>query len=208
MAHKVAPPIDVEMTLSLGWGMRCECCSAQAEYMKNIQTITAAIAALFLASCGSNDIVLTSEVDEKLIIERDTIQLKADSKTYDDALDREIKYRSDIVRTICGYSPEHCSKIKHALAIKHELAVLRYAKKLNKGPVWRQEWRYIPVTRDRNGKETVGEEIIVKCYSPSLTEKAKQALDGYPFTRTVTYSGTTLKDTAARTICAEYAKWE
>ncbi len=191
------------MELSLELGMRCERCSAQAEHMKNIHAITAATAALFLASCGSNDIVVTSEVGEKLIVERDTIRLKSNSKDH-------IEGWKSILETHSRSEKHFCDDITDKLCIDHrqETAAIKHKISLNEGPVWSQEWRYLPVMRDRNGKETVGEESFLTCYSPNLSAKDKDILNGQIITALRNYNTPKLHDSVARTICNEYPKWE
>ena len=203
---KCTPPTDVEMTLSLGRGMRCECCSAQAGHMKNIHAITAATAALFLASCGSNDIVVTSEAGEKLIVERNTIRLHSDSSTQEskDFADKMLQHEIENADFYCS-RPEFqdtCEEKKQAIAaVKHKIM-------LNEGPSWYQEWRYIPIKRDRNGTETVGKERYAQCYSPTLTEEDKTIISGHLIMKSTLSKGTTIYNSAGKTICAEYPKWE
>ena len=171
--------------------------------MKNIHVITAAAAALLLASCGSNDIVMTSEVGEKLIVERDTIRLVSTSKD-------DIQAWQEILKAQNGSGKYYCDGLSKKLCTEHlqEAAAIKHRVTLNEGPVWSQQWRYIPVMRDRNSKETVGEESFVTCYSPNFATKDKEILNGEIITRLTNYDTQTLRHSVARTICTEYPEWE
>jgi len=188
---------------SLELGMRCERCSVQAEQMKNIFAITAATAVLFLASCGSNDIVVTSEVGEKLIVERDTIRLHSNSKN-------SIEGWKTILETHNGSEKYLCDGHSHSLCIDHrkDTAAIKHRILLNDGPVWTQEYRFIPIMRDRNGKDTVSEENFITCVSPKLPDRDKDILNSQAITKVSSYNTRSLTDTVARTICSEYPKWE
>ena len=174
--------------------------------MKNIQAITATTAALFLASCGSNDIVVTSEVGEKLIVERDTIRLLSDSsaKESKDFQDKMLLRRIEASDFYCT-RPRYKNICEEK---KRQIAALRHKKMLSEGPSWYQQWRYIPIMRDRNGTETVGKERYAQCFSLALTEEDKTILSGDPITKATLYDGSTMYDSVAKTICAEYPKWE
>lgn len=163
--------------------------------------------ALALTACNKNDIVVTSEVGEKMIVERDTIILRKTSKDKQESLDKLINIVGESVELSCNSrwpSPETCAERKRTLA------GYEYERELNKGTMWWQEFRYLPVHRDRNGTETVQKEKFVTCVSPNLSEKDKAELG-----RTISgmaylnkYRGRTLHDSVARTICKEYATWE
>lgn len=159
--------------------------------------------ALSLTACGNNDIVVTSEVGEKIIVERDTIRLNSDSRSSFNEFDDLIEISKRTEKLLCdGTSANLCENERQ------DIEALKHAQTLNKGPVWRQEWRFLPVYRDRNGNEKVGKEKFVQCYSPSLTTKDKETLNSSLVTKIVTYNGLSLKDSVAKTICNEYPKWE
>lgn len=149
--------------------------------------------ALAVTACGKNDIVITSEVGEKMIVERDTIFINSTSK------DRENDSWDSLIS-----SSKSIASMTSSETFKKDVVMYELLKELDAGPMWTQEFRYLPVHRDRNGKEIVGAEKFISCYSPSLTAEQKETLQQWY----KSYSGRTLHDAVARTICKEYAKWE
>ena len=123
--------------------------------------------ALAVTACGNNDIIVTSEVGEKMIVERDTIELRDPQiSAHKSSLQKLIRSTESLAKWRCGDDtrPEKCwSTKKQIQSYKHELS-------LYQGKPWIQEWRYLPVHRDRNGTETVQKEAFIQCYSPDLTE--------------------------------------
>ena len=159
--------------------------------------------ALAVTACGSNDIVVTSEVGEKMIVERDTIYQKDSRKAdHQESLQSLIKSAEGLQKYYCdGSNPIRCDEGKKEIeAYKHELS-------LYEGKPWIQKWRYLPVKRDRNGTETVQKEQFIECYSPALTANDWRLLNQSQLKHD-RYQGRTLGDLVARTICKEYAKWE
>lgn len=159
--------------------------------------------ALAVTACGNNDIVVTSEVGEKMIVERDTIyRLDSSKAAHQESLKGLIKSTKSLLKYHCdGSRPDDCHKTKKEIeSFEHELS-------LYEGPPWLQEWRYLPVHRDRNGTETVQKEKFIQCYSPDLTTNDWKLLNQSSIPRDK-YQGKTLGNEVARTICNEYAKWE
>ena len=159
--------------------------------------------ALADTACGNNDIVVTSEVGEKMMVERDTIYLRDSQKAaHQYSLKSIIEQTENLLQYHCdGSRPDDCNKTKKEIvSLEHELS-------LYEGASWIQEWRYLPVHRDRNGTETVQKETFIQCYSPDLTANDWKLLNQSPIPRK-RYQGRTLGDSVARTICKEYANWE
>lgn len=163
------------------------------------------VLALAITACGNNDIVVTSEVGEKLIVERDTIKLKSTSKDDDKSFDEIIDLIKQTSDYFCDYgTPAKCNKKRD------EIKAYEHALELNKGPVWSKQFRYLPVLKDRNGTETVGKERFITCIKPDLDQESREILSKDSFLSTLISmnNGNTLYDSVARTICKEYAKWE
>ena len=90
---------------------------------------------------------------------------------------------------------------------KREIESIKFALKLGE---WYQEFSYIPIYEDLNGKKTVGENKATQCVDPNLTVAEREKLSGYVLYEAFLNKGTGSKvlDEINRQICAEFATWE
>ena len=156
---------------------------------------------LLVGACGSSDLTFTSEVGEKVIVKRETIQQISDSSNKSVAKSRANLYASD-KRRLARLKPGDFNYDAYLKSIRG----FETLNQLNKRGVWYKEFRYIPIKVDLNGTKTVGTKKFVICPTPSLTPKERKTLADGLYTNHIVNGS--IGDPIANKICEEYAAFD